>query len=453
MNFNWMAALVDDPVRDMPALGLNALAVEWEPEKAPYSYDKGKTTYARKLRDFVDAAKKSGITWYFYTPNELSLNCWFTNSWNNHAHMLPDPSAAYRNMDGGLYKYSGYTPPCPSYRGTNFHAEVKWVLESGAMRDFGVTWIVLDWEYWPLPCYCERCRRLFREKWCPERKLPDFGDPREFMRDELANKEAAAAYREFFMYWRGQMYVDLKKELDKGLDPNRKEWNSPFPGRFAMSDWCRPKRPFVGAVDQFEWLVGFRHPKHLLDETDGIYTNVVAGSVARAVNSTCPMQGCEICYNDAPIAMYYNVFEGATLGMIGFEHYMACNFEAMSWKYMMDGMRAIRPFEDMVMDGTVTARGNGKDCLWRRIALKDEALYCVRNYEIASRKTVSFEVEVEGCGLRVAAYDCASGEKLADLKPGKNAIEVKLDADHQAKLVYVGTRFAERQKAAKPNGK
>ena len=446
MTLNWMSAVSDDPVRELPALGLNALAVQWEPEKVKYRYDNGKTSYAEKIRDFVDAAKKSGVKWYFYTPNELSFNCWYTNSFNNHAHMLPDPTAAYRNIDGGLYKYCGYVPPCPTYRGTNFHAEARWILGSGAVKDFGVTWIALDWEHWALPCYCDRCRRMFRENWCPEHKLPDFGDPREFMRDAQANKAAAEAYRDFFLHSRSQVYRDLKAELDKGLDPNRTEWNSPFPGRFALSDWCWPSKPFLGAIDQFECASAFRHPKHVMDRLDGVLTNVVAGTGARMVASMCPMQGCEFCFKDAPIAIYYNVFECATAGMIGFEHYYARIYESMSWKYLMDGLRAIRPFEDVIMDGMVTARGEGENCLWRRIAVKNEALYCVRNYDLEKPATVSFAVNVR---RPCAAYDCATHKKLADLKPGVNHVQVGLDADHQAKLIYVGTRFVERQKAVK----
>ena len=446
MQFGWMEAVSDDPVRDLPALGINALALFWEPAKEKLRYDGGKTTYAQKIRAFVDEARTSGVKWYFYTPNELSLNCWYTNSFNNHAQMLPDPAAAYRNIDGGLYRYCGYVPPCPTYRGTNFHAEVKWVLGCEAMCDFGVTWIALDWEHWSQPCYCDRCRRIFRENWCPGHKLPDFGDPRDFMRDARANKEASAAYWAFFLHSRAQVYRDLKAELDKGLDPNRTEWSSPFPGRFALSDWCWPSKPFVGAIDQFECASAFRHPKHVMDRLDGVLTNVVAGTSARMVASMCPMQGCEFCFKDAPIAIYYNVFECATAGMIGFEHYYARIYEAMSWKYLMDGLRAIRPFEDVIMDGRVMARGEGENCLWRRIALKDEGLYCVRNYALEKPQTVSFAVNVR---RPCAAYDCATHKKLADLKSGVNHVQVGLDPDHQAKLIYVGTRFAERQKAVK----
>ena len=446
---NLMYALCDDPVREMPTLGVNAMRMEWEPSKRKdISYPQFGETCAQMQRRLAREMKASPAKWYLYLPNELSIMCWVTPRWNNHANMSADPTAAYININGKeqTSSVSPFVPPCPNYRGTNFMAEAKWVLESEPVRDLGITWIILDWEYWGLPCYCARCKRLFREKWCPEHKLPDFGDPQVFMRDAKANAAAAAAYEDFFMYSRGRMYADFKKVLDKGLDLARKDWSAPFEGRFMLTDWVRPKPHLVGCIDTFEWMFAFRHPKHGVRKADEIFTNVLKGKTGSYTCSVCPMQGCETCFTDAPIGTYYNMLEAASLGVIGFEWYYAPITEAMTWKYVMDGLRAMRPFEDLIMDGKVTPGGQGEGCTWRRVALKDEGLYCARNYELEKSQIVSFSARVR---RPCAVYDCATHEKLADLSVGENTVKVRLDADHQAKLLYVGNRFEERQAACR----
>jgi len=62
----------------------------------------------------------------------------------------------------------------------------------------------------------------------------------------------------------------------------------------------------------------------------------------------------------------------------------------MTWKYIMDGMREIRPYEDLILDGKVTVRGEGENCTWRKIEKDGEALYLVRNYLLTKPTTVRF---------------------------------------------------------------
>ena len=443
---NLISALSDDPARELPTLGVNAMRLEWEPSKKRISYPETKERYAARIKRMVGEMKAADAKWYFHVPNELSLNCWYEpTSWGNHANLKGDPDAAYRDLRGEPIRTSSggnFVPPCPNYRGTNFLAEVKWVLESEAVRDYGVTWIVCDWEYWAHPCFCDRCRRIFRTEWAPKRGYPDWGDPKDFMADPDEHKEAAKAYREFFSWSRGQMYVDFRKELDKGLDPKRTDWCAPIAGRFMISDWISPRPHLLGGVDCFDWSFGYKTPESTMADVENIFTNVLKGVSGNYTCSICPMQGCELCFLYPPNTTYYNILEAATLGARGFEWWYAPICESMTWKYVMDGLRAIRPFEDIILDGKVKVRGEGENCTWRRVSLGAEALYCVRNYTLKEPATVRFTTNGrEGLEVR----DAATGERICTLHDGRNTVELRLDPANLARLLYVGARFAERQ--------
>ena len=441
MTPNLAAALSDDPAHELPSYGVNALAV---PLMTTEKTD-------RSLVEFVRKAQASGRTWYFYIPNECCIGSWANEiKWRggNVAGLSADPSAAFTGRDGKPEKNMfGQVPPCPSYRGTNFLATARFFLDAPAVKDFGVTWLVCDWECWgPRPCYCERCRRIFRETWCKANGHPDYGDPREFMADEKANAKAAEAWRAFYAWMRGQLYADFKKELDKGLDPARTTWWSPIPGRFSMSEWTRPRTGLLSGVDVFDWPFGYKTPDAVLPQIEEVFSGDLEGRTGQYTCSVCPMQGCELCERYPVISTYYNLLESAALGVRGFEWYYAPICESMTWKYVMDGLREMRPFEDIVLDGKVTVRGEGRGCSWRRIVKGGEALFCVRDYLLKEPKTVELDMKVKH---DASVWECATWWKIADLKPGENVIRVQLDPDHLAKLLYVGTKFDERQQEAK----
>ena len=431
-------ALADDPAHELPTLGVNVFRVPPSPSDDPYvRYKETNETFGQRLKRMVADMRASGLTWYFCIPNHLPLEAWGNDiHWRDPMKLRADPSAHFLRRDGKPFKNGeGWIPPCPNYRGTNFLATAKFVRECEAVRDYGVRWLVCDWEFWQNePCYCDRCVKLFRGTWTKERGLPDFGDPREFMADEKANPEAAKAYRDFYWWSRGRMYTDFKTELAKdGL------------GTFTISEWTRPAPGLMDGVDVFDWSFGYGSPEAKLPGVELIFTNVLKGVTGNYTCSVAPMQSCETCYVYPPISTYYNILEAATLGVRGFEWFFVKKTESMTWKYVMDGLREIRPFEDIVLDGRVTIRGEGRGCSWRRIVKGGEALFCVRDYLLKGPKTVELSMKVKH---EASVWECATGRKLADLAKGENAVRISLDPDHLAKLIYVGNRFEERRRAA-----
>ena len=380
---NLASALCDDPAHELPTLGVNAMAVPLKTSP--------KTDPARAA--FVAKAQASGLKWFFQVPNEIYVGTWANDlKWANPANLKGDSDARFILRDGTPAKSQfGWIPPCPTYRGTNFLATAKYVLESPAVKDYGLTWLVCDWECWgENPCCCDRCRRIFREGWCRKHGLPDFGDPREFLVDEKANAAAAKAYRDFYAFARGTVYADFKKELDKGLDPKRMTWCSPIEGRFTMSEWTAPQKRLKAGIDVFDWPFGYKSPESVLTLVENVFTNELDGKTGQFTCSVCPMQGCELNEKYPPESAYYNILEAATLGTRGFEWWFAPICESMTWKYVMDGLREIRSHEDLILDGTVTVRGEGENCTWRKIEKGGEALYLVRNYQLTKPTTVRF---------------------------------------------------------------
>ena len=419
---NLAQAICDDPAKELPTMGINVWRIPMDGGDA-------------RLRPFAAKLRGSGLGWRFNIQNELNdaLRYWGNRfDYGQFRDMEPDPDSHFIDIDGKPVKCAfGFLTVCPLYEGRNLHETARRVAESAAVKEYGVDWLVFDWEFWgPRPCYCDRCRRVFRETWCPEKGLPDFGDPREFMRDEKANAVAAKAYLDFYWWGRGQLYVNFKKALKEksGVD-------------FRMSDWTWPRPHLLPGMDFFDCSFGYKTPESVMQRIEDTYTNVLKGASGKLTCSICPMQGCELNEKYPPETTYHNILEAAALGVRGFEWWFAPICESMTWKYVMDGLRAIRPFEDLILDGRVKVRGDGENCTWRRVSLGDEALYCVRNYALKGPATVRFATNGrEGLEVR----DAATGERICGLHDGRNTVELLLSPANPVRLLYVGSRFGSR---------
>ena len=135
------------------------------------------------------------------------------------------------------------------------------------------------------------------------------------------------------------------------------------------------------------------------------------------------------------------MMEAATAGVRGFEFWWSPVFEAETWKYVMDGLRMIRPFEDIVLDGKVTIHEDGEGCTVRHVDLGDEALYCVRDYELKAPKRVAFTLRAKAAGDLV---DLETGKVVSKLRAGENRIELDISPDRLARFLYAGPGYARR---------
>ena len=429
---NLARAMSDDPAAELPTLGINV----W---KIPLQASKN-AAFDAKL---VEAMRASTNKWYFCVQNELNNIGWWVNKfkWGDNKDVSPDEAGLFRNIDGEPVRTQfSYYAPCLMYRGRNYRRTVADTLASEAVKNWGVTWLILDWEFWgEEPCYCDHCVKDLWPKYATDHGLAEPGDPRVFMRDEKANARPAALFRQFYAECKGKLYADFKRDLNAGLDPARVSWNAPKTGGFVLSDWISPRQHTKAAMDFFDWPFAYRPPWQKLDETDAQLTDVLNGRGDQVVCSLNAMQGCEFNQEFPPVATYYNMIEAAAMGVRGFEWWYAPVIDAETYWYIMRGLRMIRPFEDLVLDGQTTVRGTEADCTWRRVARDGEALYCVRNYALKEPKDVTFTVDAS---VRGSVWDAETGEKLADLAPsGATAVKVRLAPDRLARLLYAGEKL------------
>ena len=396
MTYNYAHAICDDPAKELPTLGVNILKVPMNPKGAERT----------ALEKWMAEIRASGRFWRFSIQNELNdaLRFWCNReTWGNPLKLEPDESGAYRDIDGRLVRNSfGWHSPCLMYRGVNYRKQVDGILACEAVRKYGVDWLVLDWEFWREdPCYCDNCVKTLWPKYLKRKGLPDYGDPRVFMRKPKEHPEAAKAWREMYASHRGLIYSDLKRDLKAkgGKD-------------FKFSDWVFPRPHLLKGMDYFDWAFGYYGPEASISRMNEMYTNVLHGSSEKLVCSLNSMQGCEMNDQYPPISTLYNMMEAVTAGVRGFEWWYAPVLEAETWKYIMDALRAVRPYERLILDGKVTIHGEGENCIWRRVEKDGEALYCVRNYDLKGPVDAAFVHE----GRR---------------------IEVKLDPAHKARLLHV----------------
>lgn len=453
MTFNLADAVCDGQplATELPRLGVNVFKIPLFPSKID-SPRYGKKSYKDRLDEFVASVRASGLTWYFASMNDLNgLMAWTTEkAHSNWFNLKPDPEACLVDCKGERQRTQfQWWAICPNYRGRNFTDFAKGILSTEAVKDYGVSWAVIDWEFWDLerPCCCDRCLEIWRS-WSAERALPDFGDPREFLKSK-EETEAVRQYLAFFDWSIGRLYVDLKREVSHGLDLNRTKWYAPKKGAFVLSDWISPRQGTLEGMDFHDCPWAYRAPwdpsgamRH-----DRLFREVTKGRSDQIVCSLNAMQGCEINREFPPVATYYNVLEAAAAGHQGFEWWYVPSFDAETWKYVMDGLKAIRPFEDIILDGQVSLTGTGNGCTWRRVTLNDEAIYLVRNYDLLNSgetKNVVFTVDELFTG---EVRDGATGENLADLGPGANKVKLTLGPDHLARLLYVGRKYDLRMNA------
>ncbi len=444
------ALMSENPVAELPTMGINVFKIPMNPSKIKLYYKETKETAAQLYDRLYNEMKNSPNKWFFSVQNELNgvLRYWGNEiKSGNKLNLVPDEKALFRDIDGKPVRNQfGWNSVCPMYRGINYQKELDYIAECEAVSKYGVRWFVLDWEIFPdfkQQCFCDNCVDRLWPEYCREHKIA-VSNPREFMKDPKQNPELFKAWKEFYESNRGQMYVDLKNDLARRTKEKTGEDT-----RFYLSEWTGPIKHLMKGIDYFDWAYAYRDPQTRYELVDEVFTNVAKGSSKQIVASVNNMQGCELNRQYAPISLYYNMFESASLGVRGFEWWYCPTFNTMDFKFIMDGLRTIRPYEDLILDGTVTVAIKGENCTARRVSLDDESLYCVRNYLLKEKGKAILEFEVKTAS---ELHDAATGEKLADLKTGKNQVTIELspEGNKLARLLYLGPagKFAARQKAA-----
>lgn len=427
------------PEQQLRAIGINTFPVPLNPARERYqgSTQTRESAYATLL------PKLQAASCYLMLQNDV-LPQWYR--WT--AGKDPDPAAIARDREGRpvINAYASATF-CQLYRGRHYRAWMDEVRQSAALRQYGVTWAVLDFEFWPAAmvddgCYCEHCLAEFA-RWCPANGYPQVtASPKEFMATPAASPEAVAAWKAFSRWRFRSLFADVKQELAAtvGTAP---QWTGPQP-RFLVSEWRRPVDYLLGTVDYFDLNLYFAPAlvESRISEMLAAQGPEFKSFVAALAPAPTWLQNTKV----RPEENVYSIYEAAVGKTQGFEWFMTATFDMKNVKAMVDGYRAISPFEDIYLDGRVEpqvpCRGGAASA--RAIVRGEEALLLVRDYDLKAAATASVTIP----GQQAAElFDTASGERLGAVTPANRELNVPLEPAHRARLLYLGSaaRFAARR--------
>lgn len=430
---------LDDPARELKRLGINTIPVPLYPEKHVY---RGTRENRKELYDrFVKELKAE--SYYLIVQSDTNPDWWV---WTQGKEF--DPAARFMDIDGKAVKniYNAITF-CPLYRGRFYRSWVDCMKDSTAFKDYGVTWAVMDFEFWSHNaledgCYCDNCLEQFKT-WCKDNGFASVtSSPKDFMKQKGQHPEAVKAWAEFSKWRFGRLFIDVRDELAASMK-KRTEWSGPEK-RFLVSEWQRPKKHLLGAVDYFDMCVYYAPSlcndrfTEVLKEFGTEYPSLVAACAPQPIWP----QSAKV----HPKENLYVIFESVVARSQGFEWWPYWGFDMLNLKVVVDGYRAIVPFEDIFLDGkvTISVPCSGAKASARAITLKGESLLLVRDYNLKNPEKVT--VEIPG-NANEEVYDTVTGEKLGQVSASARRLELELKPDKKARLLYVGSagKFHQRK--------
>ena len=299
-------------------------------------------------RRFVDAAHKAG---YKTIMNDSAFHEMVRGKKAGHEIYCQIPGKTHTML-------------CPSYRGEFYRAEMERVRR--CVREGRPDYVFYDIEIWhhahtsaPL---CKRCGAELRRS---GKSLDDF------------------------LYEKGaEMMADLKQAVALGA----KDANIPMPliGSYAR----QPLRPKYG-VERWETT----YPASLDMAQPSLYVagraldvhNNIRGNHALLGNKNLIPWLTAGCYGEFDsYKMEQMVLEALLNGARGITYYSFDDFtdSPLDFYYHLKALAAIRPYEDLVMDGAVTEiSGTNRDMTYSMLLKDGEALLLVGNYANSTPET------------------------------------------------------------------
>ncbi|OQA86372.1 MAG: hypothetical protein BWY31_01403 [Lentisphaerae bacterium ADurb.Bin242] len=429
----------EDTIRQYKALGMNRITFWTTPGKNKDFYAGNTPKTVEDYDDlFFTEMKKPGYG-LFFTSNSSSATpqawSWTHNDKNAHAMGADGKDAPFNQY--------GYPSLCPSYRGPEFQKHVVMLTDSYLFRKYGCTWLTLDLELWPKTawdklCFCDRCLAEFRQ-FAPQYANAD-------VRTEfLSGKDPE--FKKTWEAFKDHQHARFIRDL---TDPVRKiAGGKPSSGtkdRFMLGEWCRPKKHLIGLIDYFE--VGFYFTP------DVVYKNFVQeyekwGDRQKFLYPTFTFGQSGGCpdFHMREDQVTELLYEAAVFGSQGVCWYHYQYLEPRRLKAMIDGLNAIIPYEDLIVNGfiTDTASADNPAMQVTRRENGPEGLLAVRAYGASSDQTGT--VTLRKLSGPVSVFDCAGGGKVAQVSPENPSFKIKVNKN-RCRLLYLGTdeKFAVRNK-------
>ncbi len=428
---SWLPELA----RDYPRIGFNRLEIDPAPAPSRLPWLEKLLEQGRKGQLYMATSPSQSTPWGWY--------------WTGR-----DSDARAIDVHGNPVKearWEGSYALCPLYRGEEFEKHLEKFLTGPVFTKNGLSWLALDLEIWDeaswnAGCFCQRCLAAYGEFMAKRDPGQPPGDPLKFMAQPVAHPVEAAHWKAF----RDWTLVDFAQALRKPVEEVVAQSGgntAPRPG-LQVSEWRSPEPSLFEVVDYFEVNCYYKPVEAARRLGTAVEVSAGRRNIVAAI-STGQSHGDDAALSDRE--MLYKIYEAAVAGAQGLVWYDATGLNALKLKVMVEGFRAIRPFEDLILDGTCTVSlaTTPMPASARRITLGDESLLLIRNYG-GSEKT-SVEVTLpEPLASGSVAYD-AQTLKSVTMGEGERVIRLTFGRD-EARLLYLGpeSRWKARLAEVKP---
>lgn len=429
----------EDTVRHYKNLGMNRITFWTIPGKNKDFYAGNNPKTVEDYNDlFFTEMKKPGCGLFFTSDSSSATpQAW---SWTNN-----DKNARAVGADGkdAPFNQFGYPSLCPSYRGPEFQKHAELLANSFLFRKYGCTWLTLDLELWPKTswdklCFCNRCLAEFR-RFAPVYANADARA--EFLSGK--NPEFKKTWEAFKNDQHARFIRDLTEPVRKMAEGKP---SSSTKDRFMLGEWCRPRAHLLGLIDYFE--VGFYFTP------DVVYKNFLEeykkwGDKQKFLYPTFTFgqtNGCPDFHMQADQVAEL-LYEAAIFGSQGVCWFHYQYLEPRRLKAMIDGLNAITPYEDLIVNGFITEAASVDNPAMQITRRENgpEGLLAVRAYGASSDQTGT--VTVGKLSGPVSVFDCVDGTKIAQVSPDTPSFKIKVNKN-RCRLFYLGSdeRFAVRNK-------
>lgn len=409
--------------RDYPQIGFNRLEIDPAPSAPRKPWVQRLVGQAREGQLYMATSPSQSTPWGWY---------WTSRD--------PDARAVDRRGNAVMEaRWEGSYSLCPLYRGQQLEEHLSKFLNGPVFTEYGLNWLALDLELWDnqsweAGCFCSRCLTAYGE--FAAKHDPDAapGDPRVFMEDPAAHPAEAARWKAF-REWCLLDFARALREPIEELVAREGGKSAPRPG-LLVSEWRSPHPSLFGVVDYFEVNCYYKPAEAARRLGEAVETSAGRKNIVAAL-STGQSHGDDATLSDQD--MLHKIYESAVAGVQGMVWYDVTGLNAWKLKMMVDGFRTIRPFEDMILDGTCTVSiaTTPKPASARRITLNNESLLLIRNYDGGNNTAVEVTLP-EALGTGAAIYDAVTLAPVEAPAAGERVIKLTLGKD-EARLLYLGT--------------
>ncbi len=412
-------------------LGMNRVTFKLRTMKNAKFYEGDAPKSMEDYADLVmsDLRRSKHKIYYCSNSNDATPKAWYFTS--------KDPEARAKDADGNdtPRDMMGLHSLCPTYRGKYFQEYIDNMVNSYLFKKYHCTWLVLDLELWERKtwdnlCFCNRC--LEESKKFAQAKYPEFvniNPKAEFKKGN--NRKFMAAWQEFKQEILYRLFDDMISPVRKSATGHAS--TSPL-DKFTVGEWRAPSEKLLNVIDYFER--GYYYTPDVVyqkmlesyqkwgDERKNNYATFTYGQT-----NLCPD------FHMKPDQLPELIYEAAIWGMQGICWYYFHYLEPLRAKYIIAGLDAIIPFEDIILDGHITdaVSSSDKSLQVTRRELNSEGLLAVRAYGAGIDRTGT--VNLGDLSGPVVVYDCASGEKVADSSSFQITVAV-----NRCRLFYIGTQ-------------